>query len=195
MLEGTLGRCGPATRRRSSHTLFMGSVLLIRSLTWGSEVYFSPEGGVRDQIIKRINLSKSTIDVAVYSFTAGDIAEALANASERGVKIRIVRDASQSSEKNDENSFLRQAGIQVEIRSGRGRGIMHDKFAIFDGHTAFTGSYNWTNNAEHNNWENALFTDEDQVVKAYQGQFETLWAAPARTARPRKHKPGGSPHW
>src|ERR1035438_2224805 len=74
---------------------------------YASEVYFSPEGGVHDQIIKRINTCKTTIDVAVYSFTSGDIAEALANASKRGVKVRVVRDASQSSGNNDENEFLR----------------------------------------------------------------------------------------
>src|ERR1019366_3082434 len=124
---------------------FIPLLFLITGISFASEVYFSPEGGVRDQIIKRINISKSMIDVAVYSFTSADIAEALANAAKRGVKVRVVRDASQSSGNNDENDFLQQHGIDVHITSGRGRGIMHDKFAVFDGKEAFTGSYNWTN--------------------------------------------------
>jgi len=158
------------------------AVLLSSHPTLASEVYFSPEGGVQDQIIKRINTSKSFIDMAMYSFTSGDIAEALGRASQRGVKIRVVRDAIQSENKNDENSYLQQNGIHVAIRSGKGRGIMHDKFAVFDGKEAFTGSYNWTNNAEHNNWENGLFTDEPKIVQAYQKEFEVLWKAPDKTA-------------
>ena len=148
-------------------------------LVFSSDVYFSPDGGVRDQIIRRINLSKQSIEIAVYSFTAADIAQALVDAHKRGVKIRIVRDRSQSGDKNDENSFLIENNIPVEIRTGKGRGIMHDKFAVFDNKEAFTGSYNWTNNAEHNNWENALFTDEKKVVDAYEKEFEILWKAPA----------------
>ena len=162
------------------------SVIIMTSVVQAAEVYFSPQGGVRDQIIKRINRSKDYIDVAVYSFTSGDIAEALVNASKRGVKVRVVRDSTQSADKNDENDYLQNNGINVQIRAGRGRGIMHDKFAVFDGKEAFTGSYNWTNNAEHNNWENALFTDEPQVIKAYEKEFETLWKAPAKVVIPRK---------
>jgi phosphatidylserine/phosphatidylglycerophosphate/cardiolipin synthase-like enzyme len=153
-----------------------------------SEVYFSPQRGVRDQIIKRINTTKSTIDLAMYSFTSGDIADALAAAAKRGVKIRIIRDSSQSSDKNDENAFLERNGIQVGIRAGRGRGIMHDKFAVFDGKQIFTGSYNWTNNAEENNWENALFTDEPNVIEAYQKEFEILWKAPEKQVKARKQR-------
>src|SRR4051812_19789895 len=93
-----------------------------------SEAYFSPDGGVRDQLIKRINLSRTYIDVAVYSFTSGEIAQALADARGRGVRVRVIRDRSQSGDKKDESTFLRSHGIEVQVRSGKGRGIMHDKF-------------------------------------------------------------------
>lgn len=162
--------------------VFVGAV-------WPSEVYFSPREGVRDQIIKRINLSKSTIDVAMYSFTSGEIAQALVNASSRGVRVRVIRDASQSSDKNDENVYLRDNGVDVVIRSGRGRGIMHNKFAIFDGVKIFTGSYNWTENAEKYNWENALFIDDPKLATAFKKEFEAIWNSPPRhikTHAPRK---------
>ena len=164
-------------------------ILCVASPLVASEVYFSPQGGVRDQIIKRINTSKTFIDIAMYSFTSGELAEALANASHRGVKIRVIRDSTQSADKNDENSYLETNGVQVGIRAGRGRGIMHDKFAVFDGKEAFTGSYNWTNNAENNNWENALFTDEAKVIQAYEKEFEALWNAPAKLPSPHKSRP------
>jgi len=153
-------------------------ILLLPSVCFSSEIYFSPDGGATDAVIKHINLSLHEIDVAVYSFTSGEIADALAKAAERGVKIRLIRDQIQSSNKNDENAFLKKSGVEIQIRTGKGRGIMHDKFAIFDGRQVLTGSFNWTENAERNNFENAFFTDEKTVVDAYEKQFEHIWSLP-----------------
>jgi phosphatidylserine/phosphatidylglycerophosphate/cardiolipin synthase-like enzyme len=200
-IEDSIGRIPLLVRSRArtmksiSSFLFPSFVgLFLCGVLLASDVFFSPNGGIRDQIIRRINTSKSTIDVAVYSFTSGEIAQALADAYKRGVKIRVVRDMSQSMNKNDENLFLEQNGISVQIRSGQGRGIMHDKFAVFDGKEAFTGSYNWTGNAEQNNWENALFTDEPKVVQSYESEFEVLWKSPpAKTRSPHKKTGRQSP--
>ncbi len=51
---------------------------------------------------------------------------------------------------------------------------MHDKFAVFDHQEAITGSYNWTNNAEHNNWENALFLNDKNTVDEYEKEFKKI---------------------
>lgn len=160
-------------------TFFLSCVLLVSPVS-ASDLYFSPDGGVQDQIIRRINTSKATIDIAVYSFTAANIAEALGNASRRGVKIRIVRDASQSVNKNDENPYLKAQGVEVHVITGKGRGIMHNKFAVFDSKEACTGSYNWTNNAENNNYENCLCTDEVGVIQGFQKEFIDLWQVPEK---------------
>src|SRR5207248_9493129 len=92
-------------------------ILCLSGVVSSADVYFSPEGGVRDQIIKRINRSKSKIDIAMYSFSAGEIAQALADAKKRGVQVRVIRDKIQSTGKNDENNFLESHGIPVEIRT------------------------------------------------------------------------------
>jgi len=153
---------------------FLFQLSPIHNLIW-SEVYFSPEGGIRDQIIKRINLSKSSIDIAVYSFTTGEIAQALVSAHRRGVKVRVIRDKVQSSNKHDENGFLKKNGIPVLILSGKGRGLMHSKFAVFDVKEVLTGSYNWTENAEKFNYENAVFIDDEKVINSFEKEFEGMW--------------------
>lgn len=60
------------------------------------EVYFSPNGGARDRLLRAINHTKATIDLAVFDFTSGELAGALLTAKERGVVIRIVADARQA---------------------------------------------------------------------------------------------------
>ena len=152
-------------------------LILSAGLAFGSEAYFSPGGGIQDQIIRRVHLAGSTIDIAMYSFTSEALAEALVDAHERGVKIRVIRDASQSHNKHDENAFLRAHGIDVRVMKGKNREIFHDKFAIFDGKLLETGSFNWTANGEKYNHENIIFFTDAELIKAFQQEFEKLWKA------------------
>ncbi|MFH1386772.1 MAG: phospholipase D-like domain-containing protein [bacterium] len=139
-----------------------------------ASAYFSPNGGIRDKIIAKINLSQKSIKLAIYSFTSGEIAWALENAKDRGVAIQVVADKGQAKGKNSEINFLLSKGIPVKLLQGKGRGIMHHKFAIFDDKEVVTGSYNWTENAEKNNYENAVFISDPEVVKSFGEEFGRL---------------------
>ncbi|MBU1867787.1 MAG: DUF1669 domain-containing protein [Candidatus Margulisbacteria bacterium] len=139
------------------------------------QVSFSPNGGTRDRIISRINLAKKNIKIAIFSFTSGEIAWALESARKRGVDVRIVADLSQSKGKHSEIDYLQKKGIKVKIIKGRGRGIMHNKFAVFDEREVITGSYNWTDNAEKNNYENAIFLKGEEIARAFSREFDLLY--------------------
>ena len=139
------------------------------------EVYFSPDGGIRDRLLRAINHTKATIDLAIFDFTSGELAGALLAAKERGVMIRIVADARQAQGKHSEIPFLLEKGVKVRLARGNGRGIMHHKFAIFDGKLLMTGSYNWTDSAERFNHENLVIVDEPATVQRYQAQFERIF--------------------
>lgn len=158
--------------------------LLLAGVTaFGSEAYFSPSGGIQNQIVQQIDRARSTIDIAVYSFTSTELGHALAAAHRRGVVIRVLRDASQSHNKHDENAYLLAHGIAVQQMGGHGRrGSFHDKFAIFDGKILETGSFNWTVNGERYNHENIIFFTDPDLIKAFQKEFEKLW----RESRPIK---------
>lgn len=55
---------------------------------------------------------------------------------------------------------------------------MHHKYAIFDGTELWTGSYNLSNNAEHNTMENMIMlrgAEFASLVAAYEQNFETMW--------------------
>lgn len=139
------------------------------------EAYFSPNGGIRDRLLRAINLTRATIDLAIFDFTSGELAGALLAARERGVAIRVVADARQVQGKHSEIPLLLDRGVKVRLVRGNGRGIMHHKFVIFDGRHLVTGSYNWTDSAERLNYENVLFLDDPAIVQRYQGHFERLF--------------------
>lgn len=139
-----------------------------------STVFFSPGPDCQNAIIQQINTSNKTIDAAVYSITNADIVAALKNAHDRGIKIRILTDRTQAGNQKSLVRNMRNYGIDVRVHSKHR--IEHNKFAIFDGNSLFTGSYNWTTNASAHNSENCIFLDpDDPAIDSYQRRFNYLW--------------------
>jgi hypothetical protein len=140
-----------------------------------TEVLFSPRGSIKDAIIKNISTSKGTIDVTAFTFTAGDIAEALYQAKERGVVIRVIIDQTQDAKLYPVIEFLKEERFDLQFLKGDIGGSMNNAFAIFDDKLLVTGSYTWTEYAEKFNYENAIFIDEPDVVERYKKEFESLY--------------------
>ena len=137
---------------------------------------FSPNGGSVAWIEKAIEATEASIDVAMFSFFEQSLADALLERKRAGKKIRVVLDLAQAS-RSPVAKFLRENGFDVRLSRGRDgkQGVLHDKFAIFDKKLLETGSFNWTNNAEHNNFENASFLPEPGIVSEFQAEFERIW--------------------
>jgi phosphatidylserine/phosphatidylglycerophosphate/cardiolipin synthase-like enzyme len=124
-------------------------------------------------VIKLIENSKESIDIAVYSINNLNIVEALLDAKERGVKVRILTDRIQAFGKSSKAKLLRDVGFEIKIHSKQR--IMHHKFAIFDGKNAVEGSFNWTYSAANKNAEDCNIFDKAEDIQALQKRFKMLW--------------------
>lgn len=129
------------------------------------QVYFSPEGGCTEAIVRELGKAKSTVLVQAYSFTSAPIAKALVDAEKRGVKIEVILDKSQRRDKYTEADFLLHAGVPTWIDAKHI--IAHNKIMVIDSHTVLTGSFNFTKAAEENNAENLLVIDDAGLAKKY----------------------------
>ncbi|MDA8408224.1 MAG: phospholipase D family protein [Deltaproteobacteria bacterium] len=129
------------------------------------QVYFSPNGGCTDAIIKQIDEAKSTILVQAYSFTSTPIAKAFLEAHKRGVRVEAILDKSQRKEKYNSATFLANSGLPVFMDGDHA--IAHDKIMIIDGTTVITGSFNFTRAAEEGNAENLLIIRSPELAKLY----------------------------
>ena len=129
------------------------------------QVYFSPNGGCTDAIIKEIDNAKFEILVQAYSFTSAPIAKALLEAHRRGVKVEIILDKSQKTQDYSSATFLANNRIPTFIDSVHA--IAHNKIMIIDGKTLITGSFNFTKAAESKNAENLLIIKSEELVKLY----------------------------
>ncbi|RMG19363.1 MAG: DUF1669 domain-containing protein [Bacteroidetes bacterium] len=138
-----------------------------------NEVYFSPGEECRQAIISHIQKATSKLDVCVFTISDNPISRELMACHRKGVRLRILTDNDKRYDAGSDIEELAQAGIPVRI--DRSEKHMHHKFALIDGHTLLTGSYNWTRSAATHNEENLLVTRDPFSVKAYQREFDNLW--------------------
>jgi phosphatidylserine/phosphatidylglycerophosphate/cardiolipin synthase-like enzyme len=132
--------------------------------------YFSPKGGCTAAVVDEIDKAKSTMLIQAYSFTSKPIAEALVNAHKRGVKIEVILDKSQRTEKYSECDFICHAGIPTLIDAQHE--IAHNKIIIIDNETVITGSFNFTRAAEDHNAENLLVIKSKALAEQYTANWK-----------------------
>jgi len=135
------------------------------SIPQGVQVFFSPRGGVTEAVTNVLAQATNSILVQAYSFTSAPIAEALVAAHRRGVKVQVILDHSQRTEKYSEADFLIHAGIPTLIDAQHA--IAHNKIMIIDGYTVLTGSFNFTKAAEEKNAENLLVINDPVLATKY----------------------------
>jgi len=129
------------------------------------EVYFSPNDGATEAIVREIDRSRSEILIQAYSFTSAPIAKALLKAHRRGVKVQAILDKSQKTQKYSSFSFLTNSGIPTYIDAKHA--IAHNKIIIIDRAVLITGSFNFTKAAEEKNAENLLIIRSKELAKPY----------------------------
>ena len=128
-------------------------------------VAFSPKGGCTQLAVETLGTAKSTVLVQAYSFTNSSIAKALVDAQKRGVRVEVILDKSQRTERYSEADFLAHSGIPVSIDAAHA--IAHNKVMVIDSETVITGSFNFTKAAEEHNAENLLVLHDKELAARY----------------------------
>jgi cardiolipin hydrolase len=155
--------------------LFFVTILLNSSASAEVEVLFSPEGSIKGRLLKEVESTTSTLELAIHDITSFDIVQALLKAKQRGVKVRIIADSKQAKMRSSQITYLIHQGIPVKVLGGKEKGLMNHRFAILDGQKVITGSYDWSRALERWNYENVLILTDSEVVASYQREFDRLW--------------------
>jgi phosphatidylserine/phosphatidylglycerophosphate/cardiolipin synthase-like enzyme len=145
----------------------------------------SPSGRLEDVIAAGIAAARRSVDVSVFAMRSTRIAEALAAAGRRGVRVRVIFDRSQSKSeafKPFADWLAAQPGVELRILSGPNDPSdfppaekAHNKFFILDGALVMTGSANQTKYASKGNFENFHLLDEATDVSAFVLFYEHMF--------------------
>jgi phosphatidylserine/phosphatidylglycerophosphate/cardiolipin synthase-like enzyme len=118
------------------------------------QVFFSPKGGCLEAILRELQKARREVLVQAYSFTSEPMTKALVEAKKRGVTVEIVLDKSNEVERYSDLHLFLEQGLDTHI--DHDHAIAHNKIIIIDKKVVLTGSYNFTNQAEHENAENLM---------------------------------------
>jgi len=163
------------------HRFILPILLLFCSLQAYESIYFMPKDANRalNEIVEAIDSAKSSIDIAMFSFTNRTIAKELKKRAKEGVKIRIIFDKKANAK--DEFSSLGYLAKYENItaytisgereKNGKYSGKMHLKLAVIDNKKAIFGSANWSSSAFSINHELLYVTDSEKIVKECSDYF------------------------
>jgi phosphatidylserine/phosphatidylglycerophosphate/cardiolipin synthase-like enzyme len=131
----------------------------------------------QDLIIDRIEKSNDEIVIAMYSFNISEIKDALKEAVNRGVKVKIVYEYANSKAFEE---FINDARSSLDIKyigvnKGEENYHMHHKYAVFDKKYLLTGSWNWSYMQQELDPNILLEITNEEIVEAYYSEFYRIW--------------------
>lgn len=129
--------------------------------------------GADAKIISLMDSAKVSIHITLFEFSFSDLKEALVNAADRGVSVKLILDP-KVDQNLDTADFLKSKGIVVRW-SPKKFNYSHAKTAIIDGKTVLTGSINWSRNAMTRNREIGVIIEDDALATELEGIFEQDW--------------------
>lgn len=130
--------------------------------------------GIETPLAEAIGQVQSTLDIAAFEWNSPALTQAVLDAKNRGVTIRMVADNEHTIDDLDSTiEELVDAGIPIvyDQRSG----LMHNKFMIMDSTTVWMGSMNYTQNDIYRNNNNLVMLRARRAVDAYQAEFNEMY--------------------
>lgn len=139
-------------------------------------VWFPPEGDGEIKALRAaLQAATDHIDVSVFYLTHTALAGDLIAAKRRGVRVRVIVDATSALNDYSKHELLRAAGIPVKVENWPGK--MHAKAVAIDDRVVFAGSMNWTSAGVRDNDENILEIESPEQARAYEAWFDRLWTS------------------
>jgi phosphatidylserine/phosphatidylglycerophosphate/cardiolipin synthase-like enzyme len=135
-------------------------------------------GGLDTRLVALMDRAMTTLDVADYDFDLADVADAMARAARRGVRVRMVTDSDTlENTRNDEVQaafkVLKEANIPI-VPDGR-QPIMHNKFTVVDGEWVQMGSWNYTDGDTYRLNNNLAIFHSPELAGNYTAEFEKMF--------------------
>jgi phosphatidylserine/phosphatidylglycerophosphate/cardiolipin synthase-like enzyme len=130
------------------------------------------EGGPDVPLVKAIDASRLSIEVAAYDLNLWSIRDALIQAEKRGVTVRMVMESDNMDE--PEVGDLKTAGIPIV--GDQREALMHDKYIIIDRTQVWTGSMNFTAGGTYRDNNNLICIQSAQAVENYTVDFNEMFS-------------------
>jgi len=154
---------------RTVTTTITNATTIVKTKNQIERLCFSRYEYCLSEILSNIKSAARYIYVMAYLITSDDIADALIDAHNRGVNVKVIIEKDMINISGSDYKKLKDAGIDVRVENTSY--LMHHKVIIVDGKIVITGSYNFSRAAEDDNYENLLVITDPEIVSAYEQEF------------------------
>ncbi len=138
------------------------------------DIYFSPMGNpLYEGILPLIKRAKQEIFISIFYLTNKEIIEALIEAKNRGVDVKIIYDAVGANAMKERVKRLRASGVFLKVENWGGK--EKKKNMVIDGKIFITGSANFSNSGMKKNDENVLIFKNPEIAGFYREYFLKLY--------------------
>ena len=150
----------------------------------GAHLY-SPGTNLEQSELAQLETATRSVDVAMYSFTDRYLAEALAAAARKGVRVRVYRDREQFSQETRRGgltttAILLAAGAEVRVKGARD--LLHLKSYAIDGRLLRSGSANWSPTGLKRQDNDVVYESSPEAVEGFERKFEEMWGRASNTS-------------
>ncbi len=128
-------------------------------------------------VLKAIKSAKKYIHLEIYGFTQYDLAEAIGEASARGVEVKVMLEKSPvggDTENWNVKNKLRHYGVEIKW-ANPAYFLTHAKFIVIDGEKAEVFTGNFTYSTFHKNREFGIEVSDPDEVSTLESIFESDW--------------------
>jgi phosphatidylserine/phosphatidylglycerophosphate/cardiolipin synthase-like enzyme len=141
-------------------------------------VAFTPSTAPIKLLKQRIAAATTSVDVIMHHLTFTDLVKELTKAAKRGVRVRVLLNATTRAEHAGAawNELAAAGGLlrykQVNEAAYQ---LLHHKLVVIDGRLMVNGSGNWSGSAFFNNFESYLVVDHPRVLQRMRELYHRLW--------------------
>lgn len=140
-----------------------------------TQLFLCPQDNCAENLVKFYGTASKSIHVMIYSLTKEEIAQALFDAKQKGIEVKVLIDSSQAGLKDAKDEFLLENGVELKRINIPGYGIFHNKVSIIDGNAFSTGSFNYTQNADSGSAENLMIVNDEKLALEFEKEFQKYW--------------------
>ena len=143
-----------------------------------TEVKFTPSSAPVQMLKEEITRSRKTIDVLMHHLAFEDLVKELAKAAERGVKVRVIVNATDRAEHTGAawDRLIAAGGvIRYKQTNAEQFQLMHHKLMVVDDRVVVNGSGNWSGSAFFKNFENYVRYRDPRIARPYRELYDRLW--------------------
>jgi len=137
----------------------------------GSPAAISYQNGPGEALAYAIQEARISVDVAVYALNLWEIRDALLDAQDRGIQIRMVID----NDNIDEPEVQALIEAKIPVVGDQSESLMHNKFFVLDRFEVWTGSMNPTLSGAFYDNNNMVRIRSPKLAETYLDEFEEMF--------------------